>query len=85
MPELWPEPDRFRPQRWLNFEPAPYTYVPFGGGYRRCIGFAFATQELKVLLVELLRRTVLERVPGPVTPTGSAALHPKEGIRVVVR
>jgi cytochrome P450 len=83
-PTWWPDPDRFLPERWLDHEPEPYTYVPFGGGYRRCIGFAFATQELKVVLAQLLRRVTCTRVPGPVRPVGSAALHPKDGVPVRV-
>jgi cytochrome P450 len=85
MPEHWPEPDRFLPERWLDGEPAPYTFVPFGGGYRRCIGFAFATQELKALLVQLLRRIELTYDgPAEVVPEGNAAMHPKGGVPVRV-
>ncbi len=80
--EHWPEPDRFRPDRWRDAQPAPYSFVPFGGGYRRCIGFAFASQELKVLLVQLLRRVELTREPSPIRPTGTVALHPKDGVPV---
>ena len=47
----------FRPERFLDGSPAPYTWIPFGGGVRRCVGAAFATLEMKVVL-----RTVLERV-----------------------
>jgi cytochrome P450 len=81
-PRWWPEPDRFVPERWRDLEPEPYTFVPFGGGYRRCIGFAFATQELKVVLAQLLRRVACTRLPGSVRPVGSAALHPKGGVPV---
>lgn len=83
-PDVWPEPDRFRPERWFEGEPEPYTFVPFGGGYRRCIGFAFALQELKAVLVELLRRWDLAPVPRPVVPTGTVSLHPKGGLPVRV-
>jgi len=84
-PRWWPEPDRFDPDRWRGGrEPAPYTFLPFGGGYRRCIGFAFATQELKVLLTRLLQRVRLVAEPVPVVGIGAAALHPKHGVPVRV-
>jgi cytochrome P450 len=82
--EHWAEPDRFRPDRWRDAQPTPYSFVPFGGGYRRCIGFAFATQELKVLLVQLLRRVELTLEPTPVRARGTAALHPRDGVPVRV-
>jgi cytochrome P450 len=49
-PELYPEPDRFRPERFLEREAGTYTWIPFGGGTRRCVGAAFATFELKRVL-----------------------------------
>ncbi len=55
-PRFYPDPERFRPERFLE-RPAPYTFIPFGGGERRCIGASFATMELKTVL-----RTVLQRV-----------------------
>jgi cytochrome P450 len=82
MDTIYPEPDRFRPDRWTDANPDPYAFVPFGGGYRRCIGFAFATQELKILLAELLRRTRLEPLRRRTRPTGLAALRPKGGVPV---
>ena len=54
--ESWPEPDRFRPERFLGLKVDPYTWFPFGGGVRRCLGMAFALYEMKVVLgVTLLR------------------------------
>ena len=46
----------FRPERWLDGSPPPYTWIPFGGGVRRCVGAAFATLEMKVVLREVLQR-----------------------------
>jgi cytochrome P450 len=49
----------FRPERFLDGSPPPYTWIPFGGGVRRCIGAAFATLEMKVVLREVLARVEL--------------------------
>lgn len=89
LPELWPEPTTFRPERWdpsaPGFrEPVPYSYVPFGGGYRRCIGYLFAELELRALVAELARRTVLSSVGGAVGPTGVATMWPDGGVPVTV-
>ena len=83
-PELWENADAFMPDRWIDNQVDPYAFVPFGGGYRRCIGFAFATQELKVLLVEMLRRVKLVGLQPVATPTGVASLWPKGGVPVRV-
>jgi cytochrome P450 len=56
-PELFPHPDRFDPDRFVNARPGTYSWIPFGGGVRRCIGATFAHMELDVVL-----RTILERV-----------------------
>jgi cytochrome P450 len=48
--DLYSEPERFRPERFLRQQPGPYTWIPFGGGDRHCIGRSFATLEIKVVL-----------------------------------
>jgi cytochrome P450 len=59
-PELYPpDPETFRPERFLDGAPEPYTWVPFGGGVRRCLGAAFATLEMKVVISTILSRTRL--------------------------
>lgn len=54
-PDLWGEPARFRPERFLEAKPPPHHFFPFGGGLRRCIGMAFAQFEMKIVLAQLLR------------------------------
>jgi cytochrome P450 len=54
-PELYPQGEKFRPERFLEWMPGPYEYLPFGGGNRRCIGAALAMLELRLVLAKLLR------------------------------
>lgn len=59
-PELYPpDPHAFRPERFLEGAPEPYTWVPFGGGVRRCLGAAFAQLEMKIVIATLLARVQL--------------------------
>jgi cytochrome P450 family 135 len=55
-PHIYPDPDRFIPERFLDNPPGTYTWIPFGGGVRRCLGAAFAQFEMAVVLRELVRR-----------------------------
>jgi cytochrome P450 len=59
-PELFPQPDAFRPERFLQRRPAVrYSFVPFGGGTRRCIGASFAAHEMRIIVREVFARTRL--------------------------
>jgi cytochrome P450 len=67
-PDIYPQPNEFRPERFLEQEggqaPGTYTWIPFGGGIRRCLGAAFAQFEMEVVLRELvLRRTLAPSRP----------------------
>ena len=54
-PDLFPDPERFDPERWLRGDTPPFAYVPFGGGARRCIGEEFAWTEGVLVLARLAR------------------------------
>jgi cytochrome P450 len=55
-PEIYPDPEAFKPERFLDNPPGTYTWIPFGGGVRRCLGASFAQFEMAVVLRELVKR-----------------------------
>jgi len=55
-PEIYPDPGAFKPERFLETPPGTYTWIPFGGGVRRCLGASFAQFEMAVVLKELVKR-----------------------------
>jgi len=83
--DVFPEPSRFRPERFLGDEAPPsYAWLPFGGGVRRCIGASFAQFEMATILRVLARADVrlAVRRPEPVRATG-VTLVPARGVRLV--
>jgi cytochrome P450 family 110 len=68
-PTTYPEPELFRPERFLERSYSPFEYMPFGGGHRRCIGAAFASYEMAIVLGTLLKKFEFELVDSePVVP-----------------
>lgn len=63
-PDVWAEPQRFDPSRFIGAKPNPYEFLPFGGGVRRCIGLAFALFEMKQVLRQIAVRTELRLAAG---------------------
>ena len=84
--KLYPEPRKFRPERFLERKFSPYEYIPFGGGPRRCIGAAFAMYELKIALATLLRQyqfRLVKDAPVKYVQRG-LTMGPKGGIDMVI-
>jgi cytochrome P450 len=85
-PTIYPEPDAFRPERFLETPPGTYTWIPFGGGVRRCLGAAFAQQEMAIVLRELVaRRTIRPTDPAAERPFRRAITEtPRRNAEVVL-
>lgn len=85
-PEVFPDPDRFDPYRFVGNKPNPAAWIPFGGGTRRCVGAAFANMEMDVVLRTVLRELSFATTdaPGERSHNRGVAFVPKDGGRVVV-
>ena len=64
-PEIYPDPYAFRPERFMEKPPGTYTWIPFGGGRRRCLGATFALLEMKIVLRTVVAQRDLEAVEAP--------------------
>ena len=84
-PEDWADPNRFDPDRFApehRKRQTPYSFVPFGGGPRNCLGAVFAQVEAKVILARLLQTFDARYVGGAVRPRMAATLEPHPGVMV---
>lgn len=83
--DIYPDPFGFRPERFLESPPGTYTWIPFGGGMRRCIGASFAQFEMRAVLRGVLRAVDLAPAGGPERISRRAiTLVPRRGGRVRV-
>lgn len=85
-PDVFPDPRRFDPQRFIDNKPSALSWIPFGGGTRRCVGAAFANMEMDVVLRTVLRHFTIETTDAPDEPwhCRGVAFTPKHGGRIVV-
>jgi cytochrome P450 len=84
--DVYPDPHAFRPERFLDHKPGTYTWIPFGGGIRRCLGASLAMAEQRVVLREIAKRADL-RAPRPAperTRQRNVTMIPAKGSRVIV-
>jgi cytochrome P450 len=84
--DLYPQPLEFRPERFLEGQGEGFTWIPFGGGVRRCIGAAFAQYEMRIVLSAMLQRADLraeDPAPERMRPR-NITLAPHRGTRVVL-
>ena len=85
-PDIYPDPESFRPERFLGSSPGTYTWIPFGGGVRRCIGASFAQLEMKTVLATILRHARLRTTAAEPERIVRRAITfvPERGGRVVL-
>jgi cytochrome P450 len=86
-PDVYPDPEAFKPERFLGVPTDPVTWLPFGGGIRRCIGAQFALYEMKVVLATIMAACDVELAQKGASETGRRAvtLWPIGGTRVKIR
>jgi cytochrome P450 len=86
-PAIYPDPFAFRPERFLERPPETYTFLPFGGGRRRCLGASFAMLEMRVVLRELLTTCTIEPTTAPLERARrrSITISPQRGAVVTLR
>eukprot|EP00850_Spirogloea_muscicola_P013686 SM000094S24703 [mRNA] locus=s94:366640:372693:+ [translate_table: standard] len=91
-PEYWEKPEEFNPERWPVDGPSPnevtegFTYLPFGGGPRKCVGDVFALYESVIAVAMLVRRFDFKLAPGapPVGMTTGATIHTTDGLHLAI-
>lgn len=84
--EVFPDPDRFDPQRFVGTKPPSFAWIPFGGGARRCVGAVFANMEMDVVLRTVLRHFTIHTTtaPGERYHSRGVAFTPKNGGKITV-
>ncbi len=86
LPETYPEPEMFRPDRWREIDPTQYEYMPFSAGPRACVGAMFAIQVLKISLAMMLQKFRFTVVPGArIDRVVRITMNPRYGMPMLLR
>jgi cytochrome P450 len=85
--DLYPQPEQFRPDRFVDKQVETYEWLPFGGGIRRCLGASFAVFEMRTVIPVVLRRAQLQLADTGMDRVRRAAvvMVPERGVRVVLQ
>ena len=85
--EVFPDPERFDPERFIDKNYASTEYLPFGGGVRRCAGAAFALSEMAIVLGTLFSKfqLTLQETKPVVAKRRNITIGPSTGIRVEIK
>jgi cytochrome P450 len=83
-PEIYSDPYAFRPERFLDESPGTYTWIPFGGGRRRCIGASFAMLEMKIVLRAVLDSCEIRSAGREITRRRNITIRPSAGAATVL-
>jgi cytochrome P450 len=86
-PAIYPQPYAFRPERFIGNPPGTYTWIPFGGGRRRCLGASFALQEMRIVIRSVVDRFEVEPAGDRPEQTArrSITFSPSRGASVILR
>ena len=84
--DLYPEPKKFKPERFLERQYSPYEFLPFGGGNRRCIGYALAYVEMKLVIAKVMTNCNLNLANDrPIVPKRrGATVAPHNGVPLIL-
>jgi cytochrome P450 len=85
--QTWKNSEKFIPERFINSTEVPHTYLPFGGGMRRCIGAAFAQYEMKIVIAHILlgAELKLKNDYAPKLVRKGVVIAPSDGVPAIVR
>ncbi len=84
-PEVWPQPEAYRPERFLEHEHSRFAHLPFGAGPRVCLGDVYAMTEMQLVIARIAQRTTLALAPGTVVQAKAhVGLRPRTPLRLLV-